>query len=251
MARSLTRAAFVAVVVLGGAMTARADELGTEIDLTTFGREAAKPASVWDDLPLEDVARRFATAPRRVYLSGMIGPSFAQVNSPAESALLSEDTLFNAGGAIGIAFGRRNGRLRLELEGMGRDTYDAEFLATPSPEDTTILTNNWSVMQNAWRDFMLTERFGVYGGGGIGAGGYILGEQFQGETLYADPAASFAWQFGGGLLWEISNRLTFDVGYRYFHIDTIQQPGTEPNQFSASELMFTLRLYEPFRNWRR
>ena len=241
----------VAAVALGFSATSRADALGTEVDLTTFGREPAPPASVWDDLPLEDVARRFATAPRRVYISGMIGPSFAQVNSPAESALLSEDTLFNAGGAIGIAFERQNGRLRVETEGMGRNTYDAEFLATPTPGDTTILTNNWSVMENVWRDFMLTDRFGVYGGGGIGAGGYILGEQFQGETLYADPAASFAWQFGGGLLWEISNRLTFDVGYRYFHIDTIQQANAEPNQFSASELMFTLRLYEPFRGWRR
>jgi hypothetical protein len=45
--------------------------------------------------------------------------------------------------------------------------------------------------------------------------------------------------------------LTFDVGYRYFHINTISQAGVEPNQFSASELMFTLRLYEPFRGWRR
>jgi hypothetical protein len=49
----------------------------------------------------------------------------------------------------------------------------------------------------------------------------------------------------------VTHRLTFDVGYRYFHIDTITQPGAEPNQFSASELMFTLRLYEPFRNWGR
>jgi hypothetical protein len=36
-----------------------------------------------------------------------------------------------------------------------------------------------------------------------------------------------------------------------FHINTITQPDTLPNQFSASELMFTLRFYEPFRNWRR
>lgn len=241
----------IAAVVTFGLSSARADELGSEIDLSAFGREPAAQANVWDDVPLEDVARRFGTAPRRVYISGMIGPSFAQVYSPAESALLSEDTLFAAGGAIGIAFERPNGRLRLETEGMGRSTYDAEFLATPSPGDTTILTNNWSVMENLWRDFMLTDRFGVYGGGGIGAGGYILGEQFEGETLYADPAANFAWQVGGGLLWEISSRLTFDVGYRYFQINTITQPGVEPNQFAASELMFTLRLYEPFRSWRR
>jgi opacity protein-like surface antigen len=250
MMRPIVCAAVTAVMAWGMAAV-RADELGTEVDLTTFGREAAQPASVWDDLPLEDVGRQFGTAPRRFYISGMIGPSFAQVTSPAGADLASDDTLFNAGGAIGIAFERRNGRLRIETEGMGRDTYEAEFVATPTPGDTTILTNNWSVMENMWRDFMLTDRFGIYGGGGIGAGGYILGEQLQGEIAYADPAANFAWQFGGGLLWEISNRLTFDVGYRYFHIDTITQPGVEPNQFSASELMFTLRLYEPFRNWRR
>jgi hypothetical protein len=40
------------------------------------------------------------------------------------------------------------------------------------------------------------------------------------------------------------------VGYRYFAIDTIQQPFV-PSGFGASELMFTLRLYEPFRAWRR
>ena len=249
MTRSI-RGGVCAVVMVCGLAAVRADDGGTEIDLSSFGRETAAPTSVWDDVPLEDVARRFGTAPRRFYISGMIGPSFAQVNSPAESTLLSEETLFAAGGAIGIAFERHNGRLRLETEAMGRSTYDAEFLVTPSPGDTTILTNNWSVMENLWRDFMLTERFGVYGGGGIGAGGYILGEQFEGETLYADPAANFAWQVGGGLLWEISSRLTFDVGYRYFQINTITQLGAEPNQFSASELMFTLRLYEPFRNWR-
>jgi len=250
MVRSIVRAAVAAMVACGVA-SAWAEALGPEIDLTTFGREVVAPESVWDDIPLEDVARRFGTAPRRIYLSGMIGPSFAQVTSPASPALASDDTLFNAGGAIGVAFERRNGRLRLELEGMGRNTYDAPFNVAPSPGDTTILTNNWSVMQNAWRDIMLTDRFGIYGGGGIGAGGYILGDQSGGQTVYADPAGNFAWQFGGGLLWEVTHRLTFDVGYRYFHIDTITQPSTLPNQFSASELMFTLRLYEPFRNWRR
>ncbi|MFM1903475.1 MAG: hypothetical protein RLZZ440_1375 [Planctomycetota bacterium] len=243
--------AAVAVMGISGTAAIASSDAGTEIDLTSFGAEAAPDTSIWNDLPLENVSRRFGSAPRRFYLSGMIGPSFAQLTSPASPALASDDTLFNAGGAIGIAFERRNGRLRLETEGMGRDTYDTPFNVDPSPNNTTILTNNWSVMQNMWRDFMLTDRFGIYGGGGIGAGGYILGEQFDGEVDYADPGASFAWQFGGGLLWEVTDRLTFDVGYRYFHIDTITQPGTLPNQFSASELMFTLRLYEPFRNWRR
>ena len=66
------------------------------------------------------------------------------------------------------------------------------------------------------------------------------------------PAAGFAWQAGGGVLWQVSDRLTFDAGYRFFQINTMQQTDyVFPNQFAASELMFTLRLYEPFRNWRR
>ena len=250
MIRTVVRVALCAVVV-GGLASAQADEMGPAIDLASFGEVSSESSIDHGGIPFSDVAQRLRGSPRQFYISGMIGPSFAGVTSPSDSTLASSDTLFNAGGAIGVAFERHNGRLRLETEGMGRSTYDAPFLATPTPGDTTILTNNWSVMENMWRDFMLTERFGIYGGGGIGAGGYILGEQLEGDKEYADPGASFAWQFGGGLLWEISNRLTFDVGYRYFHIDTITQPGVEPNQFSASELMFTLRLYEPFRNWRR
>jgi opacity protein-like surface antigen len=250
MIRTVVRVALCAVVV-GGLASAQADEMGPAIDLASVGEVSSESSIDHGGIPFSDVAQRLRGSPRQFYISGMIGPSFAGVTSPSDSTLASSDTLFNAGGAIGVAFERHNGRLRLETEGMGRSTYDAPFLATPTPGDTTILTNNWSVMENMWRDFMLTERFGIYGGGGIGAGGYILGEQLEGDKEYADPGASFAWQFGGGLLWEISNRLTFDVGYRYFHIDTITQPGVEPNQFSASELMFTLRLYEPFRNWRR
>ena len=231
---------------------ARADDLGAAIDLRAFGEVANEPASpAWGDVPLEEVSREFGTAPRRFYLSGMIGPSFAQVTSPTNPMLDTEDTLFNAGGALGIAFERRNGQLRLEVEGMGRSNYNAPITASPAPDDYTLLKNNWSVMTNLWRDFMFTQRFGVYGGGGIGAGGYILGEQLGNETQYASAAGNFAWQFGGGLLWNVSDRLTFDVGYRYFKIDTLHQPRVDPNQFAASELMFTLRLYEPFRNWRQ
>lgn len=244
------------MAVLGVALTgtaAIADDLGTPIDLSTFDEAtSASPSPAWDDIPLEEVARRFGTAPRRFYISGMIGPSFANVTSPSTPALASSETLFNAGGAVGVAFERAHGRLRLEVEGMGRSTYDAPFTSPPQPLSSTVLTNNWSVMQNFWRDLMLTDRFGVYGGGGIGAGGYILGETLGDSTEYVPPAANFAWQAGGGLLWQVTDRLTFDVGYRYFHINTIQQADyVFPNQFAASELMFTLRLYEPFRNWRR
>jgi hypothetical protein len=47
--------------------------------------------------------------------------------------------------------------------------------------------------------------------------------------------------------------MTFDVGYRYFQIDAMTLPLRPPvqHQLSASELVFTLRFYEPFRRWRQ
>lgn len=69
-------------------------------------------------------------------------------------------------------------------------------------------------MDNAWQDLMLIDRFGAYAGGGIGAGGYMLGDRVVAVTPYDPPATHFTWQFGGGLLWEVSDRLTFDVKYR-------------------------------------
>jgi hypothetical protein len=62
MMRPIVCAAVTAVMAWGMAAV-RADELGTEVDLTTFGREAAQPASVWDDLPLEEVAAGSARPP--------------------------------------------------------------------------------------------------------------------------------------------------------------------------------------------
>lgn len=238
-----------AVIVACVAWVAAADEFVTEVDLTTFGKTVDAEPSVWDDIPIHGVANGLAAAPRRFYLSGMIGPSFANFGSPDDATLVGNDTLFNAGAALGIAFERANGRLRIETEGMGRSTYEVPCDA-PSP-CTTVLTNDWSVMQNVWRDLMLTERFGIYGGGGLGAGGYIYGDRVGDSTVYADPGMSFAWQFGGGLLWQLSDRLTFDVGYRYFHIDPVSLANTPTTQFEANELMFTLRLFEPFRGWRR
>lgn len=236
-------------VVMAG-RTATADDLGPPIDLSGVGEMSQESSPDQSDIPLEEVSQQFGTASRRFYASGMIGPSFANVASPSDATFASSDTLFNAGGAFGIAFEREHGRLRLEAEGMGRSTYDAPFTSPLRPNADTVLKNNWSLMQNAWRDLMITDRFGAYGGGGIGAGGYTLGERLGGDTAYTTAAGAFAWQAGGGVLWQLSDRLTFDVGYRYFQINTIQQQDyVVPNQFAASELMFSLRLYEPLRNW--
>ena len=96
-----------------------------------------------------------------------------------------------------------------------------------------------SSQPNVWRDINLTDRLAVYSGGGIG---------------------------GGGAINRLSDRVEFDVSYRFFateQADTaifltpVSGPPPVPtgssaqHTFSASEMLFTLRVYEPFRGWRR
>ena len=236
------------VALLASSSVTRGEAPYSEIDLTSFGE-----VQTWvndGETPFEEVACHSGHPCRRFYITGMLGPSFANFGSPVIPQLDTTDSLLAAGVSVGVSLERQRGRLRLEVEGMGRDTYVGPF--SFDPQFKTIVANNWSVITNVWRDFMLTERFGLYGGGGIGAGGYRLGETSDFGNQYFDPTAAFAWQAGGGLIYEVNDRLTFDVGYRYYQIDVIQQsPNVVPNQFASSEVMFGLRLFEPFRRWRQ
>ena len=72
----------------------------------------------------------------------------------------------------------------------------------------------------------------------------------------------FAWQAGGGLGWAITDRITLDLGYRFFAVEggnvtaQVAQTGvpidtaTFDSGFTASELFSAIRFYEPFCSWR-
>jgi opacity protein-like surface antigen len=182
--------------------------------------------------------------------------------------------VLTAGGAAGLAYERENGLLRLEVEGRGRDDVTAAFATPVAPlvgaDFRWAADDGWSAMVNAWRDFTVTDEVDLYLGGGLGGGGYRYG--LAGDiAVLGSPVitlasqaqvATFAWQIGGGGVWNVSDRLAFDVGYRFFSIDQadVTLGGSVlgfplpavvlPQQYTASELLFGLRIYEPFRNWR-
>jgi len=205
---------------------------------------------------------------RRCYITGIIGASFGTLQSGGtntEGNFLNtgraNDSLLTAGAAVGMAFDRSAGLLRLEVEGRGRDALSGMTNSFAPPTPTIFYAvraaDGWSVMANAWRDWYLTERLGFYGGGGIGAGGYRL--------TVSDPVVSgyghvggFAWQAGTGTTFQVTRRTTLDLGYRFF--DTVSDPlpltvtaggvpaGSYVSNFYASELLLSVRIYEPFRN---
>lgn len=273
-ARSICEAV-VAVVMLAPAAT-RAAALPDPIDLTALDEVAAAPAApVWDDVRVEPVALRTAGEPR-FYVTGLLGESFVTLSEPLYGEFFDRRinrSVLTTGGAAGVAFDRGNGLLRVEVEGQGRDDVTAAFRDSVAPlfgaDFRWAANDGWSALVNVWRDFTVTEQVDLYLGGGVGAGGYryglagditIVGVPFVTVASQAQVAA-FAWQLGGGAVWNVSDRVALDVGYRFFSID---QADTTLNlaafgvpaasmglmqQYTASELLFGLRIYEPFRNW--
>lgn len=200
---------------------------------------------------------------RRFYLSGILGASFGTLT--VDSPPSANEPLFTSGGAMGIEFDRP---WRLEFEGRARDPIGAVQADT----DTTTsfaATGGWSAMVNLWRDIEVTKRLSLYVGGGVGGGGYrftLAGDSPPPVDVTLQAASivnSFAWQAGTGVAYSWTDRITLDLGYRFFALDggnvnVIQSVSGAPygsfqtnTGFNASELFFAVRIYEPFRAFRR
>ncbi len=247
MKRSITLAA----VLLAMTGVSRAEVMLPEIDLSSF--HTLQATSETCDATLQNVGCVDCTSTvpcRRFYITGLWGPSFANVNVPDRTSRNTSATIFTAGVAGGISLERDRGRLRMEVEGLGRDYYSAGVDALPGIRE--VIVNNWSVTGNIWRDVMFTDRLGCYGGGGIGGGGYRLGVASATSTTYGDLGGAFAWQAGGGLIFEVDDQITLDVSYRYYSLGPITPtPTSLATEFSASQVLFALRIFEPFRSLRR
>ena len=230
---------------------AKADNSFSEIDLTSF----QDIPSIIDacDVPIENVSCSTKPNCRRFYITGLWGPSAATVDRVGPNAFNTSATIFTAGIAGGVSLERERGRLRLETEWLQRDFYRKD-LAGFIPENI-VATENWSVLANVWRDFMITERVGCYGGGGIGGGGLTaVGDLRSAPITRTFKSSSFAWQAGGGLLYEVTDQVTFDVSYRWYQVNGLTGPGfviggpPGDYRYGASQVMFSLRMFEPLRS---
>ena len=239
---------------------AKADNSFSEIDLTSF----QDIPSIIDacDVPIENVGYSNSRNCRRFYITGLWGVSAATLDDLGPSVGVgppdrnTSANIFTAGIAGGVSLERERGRLRLEAEWLQRDFYRGNIPNPFGPQTVSIVaTENWSVLANVWRDFMITERVGCYGGGGIGGGGLTLGEgdpaPFPGSTY---TSSAFAWQAGGGLIYEVTDQVTFDVSYRWYQVNGLSSPPriipgpTLDYRYGASQVMFSLRMFEPLRS---
>ena len=258
----------------------QAEELGTAIDLSAFSQEKeaswlsndsllAKAQPADDASSVLPVALFDEAAPRQFYVSGILAASFDTLFYGEPPSI--QQTAFSAGGALGVALNRPNGLLRFEFEGRGRDNIGETFALDAANYTTLSVSDGWSAMANMWRDLFFTKNFGAYAGGGIGGGGYR--STYSGALPTTGfPAingsshtSSFAWQAGCGVVYAVNSRLTLDLGYRFYALQPTQTDlylsgtaasppvllGTAENTFSASELLLSIRIYEPFRGLMR
>jgi opacity protein-like surface antigen len=227
----------------------------------------AQPAD--DSSSVLPVALFDEAAPRQFYVSGILAASFDTLFYGEPPSI--QQTAFSAGGALGVALNRPNGLLRFEFEGRGRDNIGETFALDAANYTTLSVSDGWSAMANMWRDLFFTKKFGAYAGGGIGGGGYR--STYSGALPIAGyPAingsshtSSFAWQAGCGVVYAVNSRLTLDLGYRFYALEPTRTDiystgsaasppvliGFGENTFSASELLLSIRIYEPFRGWMR
>jgi opacity protein-like surface antigen len=258
----------------------QAEELGTAIDLSAFSQEKeaswlsndsllAKAQPADDASSVLPVALFDEAAPRQFYVSGILAASFDTLFYGAPPSI--QQTAFSAGGALGVALNRPNGLLRFEFEGRGRDNISETFALGAANYTTLSVSDGWSAMANMWRDLFFTKNFGAYAGGGIGGGGYR--STYSGALPTTGiPAingsshtSSFAWQAGCGVVYAVNSRLTLDLGYRFYALEPTRTDiystgsaasppvliGFGENTFSASELLLSIRIYEPFRGLMR
>lgn len=239
-------------------------------DSDSPSQEVLQREQVVDSSSLEAVNAPAATATddlfapsSRAYVAPIIGPSWSTLSRSLEDVRLSSSNgnLFTAGGAIGCTIPSEFGQFRVELESRYRDSYTVRKTTEVGVSGFRV-GDNWSVLANTWLDFQVTKDFGMYAGGGLGGGGYSMtaaGISYGGDFVVTGQSkvATFAWQAGGGVIYALNDRVHFDVGYRFYNVADGTLPltffgdnlplgtGNLTTSFTASELLFSLRIYDP------
>ena len=141
---------------------------------------------------------------------------------------LDTDTGFLIGGVLGYAWGDTGLRTELELsysqanldgfdidwDNWDKDALDGDDLDFDGDVSVTY------IFGNLWYDFgHVFDMGGItpYIGGGLGVGFVDIDiDAIQGIDFAASGSETgFAYQLGGGLMWNIADNIALDLGYRY------------------------------------
>jgi Opacity protein and related surface antigens len=194
-------------------------------------------------MALPGIASASDSKPVGVYVGGHLGMGF--LNQSDRSFRDSEtgfsyspgddsDTVFGGGISVGYDFSHRVGLpIRLELDYTARSEGEAKNRANILEQSSgkTFGTTKkdkislQTLMVNAWVDIPTGTAVTPYLGGGIGFGfvNYKSNLNFVDLTAGTESGSesgstnetNFAWSLGAGVAYDITERWTVDLGYRY------------------------------------
>jgi opacity protein-like surface antigen len=124
------------------------------------------------------------------------------------------ETSYSFGGMVGYTLRKIEGAdVRFELEAAYRKNDADKWRGFDLDGDVESL----AVMFNTAVDFVNRTSLTPYVMGGIGGARVSLDDlEAMGITIIDDDDTVFAYQFGGGLAFNLTKSLVLDLGYRYF-----------------------------------
>ena len=133
------------------------------------------------------------------------------------SFVSGDDSHKDMTGSIGLGYRFGNGwRLEGELSLAQKDKFNSGSTTFPTSLNEHHIESS-RVMLNAYRDLRITDKVSLYGSVGLGLA-KLESKGWQGNESRQYGSATqtnLAWSVGAGVAYDVTDRLTLDLGYRY------------------------------------
>jgi opacity protein-like surface antigen len=137
---------------------------------------------------------------------------------PGIGAFVSgDDSQKDVTGSVGVGYKFGNGwRVEGEVSLPQKDTFTSGSTTFPTSLNHHHIDSQ-RVMLNAYRDFRVADKVSVYGSAGLGLA-RLESKGWQGNESRQYGSATqtnLAWSLGAGVVYDVTERLSVDLGYRY------------------------------------
>ena len=172
------------------------------------------------------------------YMAGHLGIALLEDATLSEPGFTSVDMEFDPGLGLDVAVGNDFGAFRIEGELTYR-TNDIDQFTTRGVEleadgDVTAL----SLMLNAFLDVENETPFTPYIGGGLGFASVSMNDvKVSGIAVNDEDDTVVAYQIGFGVEYAVSEKISLDVGYRYYATDDPDFDGTNVEYTSHNVIL--------------
>ena len=162
----------------------------------------------------------FAYSAPGLYVGGNLGLASlndSDVSAPGYSASITTDMGASLSGIVGYAF-ENNFRIEAELVSQANE-FD-QSSESGRKYGLTGDIGSAAIMANAYYDFNNKSRFTPFVGAGIGYAAVEVNDLhyigYSKDDDIEDDDSAFAYQLSAGVGFEITERITLDLKYRYF-----------------------------------